>query len=101
MVGRKEVAGEYRRAVPERRGGAGAGTSLPAQAARVGRRLHENAPLRVPRRAGCGESRTSGSEGGGEETTGRKSRHWRPAPDPARAAHCGGGGPPLLSPGGG
>jgi hypothetical protein len=23
-------------------------------------------------RAGCGESRTSGSEGGGEETTGRK-----------------------------
>src|ERR687897_3463971 len=96
MVGRKEVAGEYRRAVPERRGGAGAGTSLPAQAARVGRRLHENAPLRVPRRAGCGESRTSGSEGGGEETTGRKGRHWRLAADPARADAANGAPTQLL-----
>src|SRR5919109_4203217 len=36
MVGREEVAGEHRRAVPERRRGARAGTSLPAQAARAG-----------------------------------------------------------------
>jgi hypothetical protein len=35
-------------------------------------------------RAGCGESRTSGSEGGGEETTGRQGRHRRLAADPAR-----------------
>ena len=34
-------------------------------------------------RAGCGESRTSGSEGGGEETTGRQGRHRRLAADPA------------------
>src|SRR5918996_6253630 len=36
MVGRREVAGEHRRAVPERRRGARAGASLPAQAAGVG-----------------------------------------------------------------
>src|SRR5919108_6120437 len=36
MVGREEVAGEHRRAVPGRRRGTGAGTSLPAQAARAG-----------------------------------------------------------------
>jgi hypothetical protein len=44
----------------------GAGTSLTTLAARAGDRSH------CSWRAGCGESRTSGSEGGGEETTGRK-----------------------------
>jgi hypothetical protein len=44
----------------------GAGTSLTTLAARAG-----NRPM-CSWRAGCGGSRKSGSEGGGEETTGRK-----------------------------
>ena len=42
----------------------GAGTSLTTLPARAGRRSRSW-------RAGCGGTRTSGSEGGGEETTGR------------------------------
>jgi hypothetical protein len=44
----------------------GAGTSLPTLAARAGDRSM------CSWRAGCGGTRKSGSEGGGEETTGRK-----------------------------
>ena len=46
----------------------GAGTSLTTLAARAGNRSM------CSWRAGCGGSRTSGSEGDGEETTGRKGR---------------------------
>ena len=48
--------------LPER----GAGTSLTTVAARAGDRSS------CSWRAGCGEIRKSGSEGSGEETTGRK-----------------------------
>jgi hypothetical protein len=80
MVGRKEVAGEHRRAVPERRRGARAGTSLPAQAARVG-----NEPLRVlmeTRMRWKSQVRFGGRRRGDHR---RQGRHWRLAADPARA----------------
>src|SRR5918999_1945642 len=46
MAGWEEVAGEHRRAAARRRSGAGAGTPLPAQAARVG---IERCRAQVPR----------------------------------------------------
>lgn len=43
-------------------------------------------PLKCSWRAGCGGTRKSGSEGSGEETTGREGRHRRLAADPAPRA---------------
>ena len=82
MVGREEVAGEHWRAVSRaskrRRGGYFTSSASCTSG-------HKSSHSMCSWRAGCGGTRTSGSEGGGEETTGRKA-----APAPRRrpcAAH--------------
>ena len=69
-VDHREDRGPQRRARATRRP---RGTTV-ARARSAGTRMKRTHPRRSWR-AGCGESRTSGSEGGDEETTGRQGRH--------------------------